>query len=155
MSDPLRIERHATTMPRRRKSPWAIVIVVLATMTEARLASSGACPRRSQALTASPPMAAGVVRLKASPASRDANRARKATPSRRQAKLEPAAPSQDHSQHAERDVRDLDQELLFQVQPRVGVREEEAAADRAKERKDERGPRDAEPTRADRPFEET
>src|SRR2546425_2623962 len=77
-------------MPRRRKSPWAIVIVVWATMTEARLASSGACPRRSQALTASPPMAAGVVRLKASPASLDANRARKATPSRRKAKRHPS-----------------------------------------------------------------
>jgi hypothetical protein len=80
---------HATTTPTSRKIPWAIVIVVLATMTDARLASSGACPRRSQALTASPPSAAGVVRLKASPASLEANRTRKPT-SRRNAKRQPS-----------------------------------------------------------------
>src|SRR4029450_4379000 len=58
-------------------------------MTDARLASSGACPRRSQVLIASPPSAAGVVRLKASPASLEVNRTRKPT-SRRNAKRQPS-----------------------------------------------------------------
>src|SRR5207245_172769 len=78
-------------MPSSRKRPCAIVIVVFATITEGTLASSGTRPRRSHALTASPPSAAvGVARLKASPASRTPRRVRKATPSRRNANRQPS-----------------------------------------------------------------
>src|SRR3989454_2175766 len=78
-------------MPSSRNRPCAIVIVVFATITEGTLASSGTRPRRSQALTASPPSAAvGVTRLKASPARRTPRRVRKATASRRNANCRPS-----------------------------------------------------------------
>src|SRR5256712_6830776 len=89
--DPGRALVQASAMPSSRKRPCAIVIVVFATITEGTLASSGTRPRRSHALTASPPSAAvGVARLKASPASRTRRRVRKATPSRRNANRQPS-----------------------------------------------------------------
>src|SRR2546425_1066512 len=89
--DPGRALVQASAMPSSRKRPCAIVIVVFATITEGTLASSGTRPRRSHALTASPPSAAvGVARLKASPASRTPRRVRKATPSRRNANRQPS-----------------------------------------------------------------
>src|SRR5947207_2123534 len=78
-------------MPSSKKRPCAIVIVVFATITEGTLVSSGTRPRRSQALTASPPSAAvGVATLNASPASRTQRGVRKATPSWRNAKRQPS-----------------------------------------------------------------
>src|SRR5881396_3441928 len=233
-------------MPSSRKRPCAIVIVVFATITEGTLASSGTRPRRSHALTASPPSAAvGVARLKASPASRTPRRVRKATPSRRnanrqpsvsntmtrtagkqttiarrqeswtieariaagsfvatrtasrptpstsraartwrrsalpvedqqdadrrerarpepprnprlgrrQSELEPAGPADEHPEQAQGRVGHLRQELFLEAQARVRVRQEEAAADRAEEREDERRPPGAHATRADHPLE--
>src|SRR5256886_6980629 len=81
----------ASATPSSRKRPCAIGIVVFATITEGTLASSGIRPRRSHALTASPPSAAvGVTRLKASPARRTSRRVRKATPPRRNANRHPS-----------------------------------------------------------------
>src|SRR6059036_54121 len=225
-------------MPSSRKRPCAIVIVVFATITEGTLASSGTRPRRSHALTASPPSAAvGVARLKASPASRTPRRNAKRQPSvsntmisttgkqstiasrqeswtikariaagsfvatrtasrptprtssaarterrsalpiedqqdtdrgeragpeppgnpslgRREPELEPSAPADEHPEEAERRVGHLRQELFLEPEARVRVRQEEAPADRADERKDERRLPGAQAPRADHPLED-
>ena len=76
----------ASTIPTSRKMPWAIVIVVLAMITEGTLSSSGTRSRSSQAFTTSPPRAAvGVTMLKASPARRVASSGPKGTRSWRKA----------------------------------------------------------------------
>src|SRR5437879_8417228 len=234
-------------MPSSKKRPCAIVIVVFATITEGTLVSSGTRPRRSQALTASPPSAAvGVATLNASPASRTQRRVRKATPPRRNAncqpsvsntmtsttgkqstiasrqeswtieariaagsfvatrtasrptpstsskarterrsalpvedqqhtdrrertgpepagnpplgrresELEPSGPADEHPEEAERRVGHLRQKLFLEAEARVRVRQEEAPADRAEERKDERRLPGAQAPRADHPLED-
>src|SRR2546422_3192328 len=73
---------------------------------------------------------------------------------RGQPELEPAAPADEHPEEAERRVRHLHQELFLEVQAGVRVREKEAAADGAEERKDERRAPGAQATRADHPLEE-
>src|SRR5437899_7349595 len=73
---------------------------------------------------------------------------------RGQPELEPAAPADEHPEEAERRVRHLHQELFLEVQASVRMREEEAAADGAEERKDERRAPGAQATRADHPLEE-
>src|SRR5436309_2491136 len=73
---------------------------------------------------------------------------------RGQPELEPAAPADEHPEEAERRVRHLHQELFLEVQAGVRMREKEAAADGAEERKDERRVPGAQATRADHPLEE-
>src|SRR2546428_337859 len=73
---------------------------------------------------------------------------------RGQPELEPAAPADEHPEEAERRVRHLHQELFLEVQAGVRMREKEAAADGAEERKDERRAPGAQATRADHPLEE-
>ena len=78
--------RAASATPSRRNRPCAIVIVVLATITDGTLSSSGERSRSSQALTTSPPSAAvGVTMLNASPASRVVSSTVNGTRSRRNA----------------------------------------------------------------------
>src|SRR5205814_2626968 len=67
---------HAQGRPTTSRRPWAMVMVVLATITEGSASWRGTWCRISQALTASPPTdAVGVVRLNASPAILAVNRA--------------------------------------------------------------------------------
>src|SRR2546426_138154 len=146
-------------MPSSRKRPCAIVIVVFATITEGTLASSGTRPRRSHALTASPPSAAvGVARLKASPASRTPRRVRKATPSRRNANRQPSV-SNTMTRTAGKQTTIARRQESWTIEARIAAgarvrgRQEEAAAARAEEREDERRPPGAHATRADHPLE--
>src|SRR5205809_1034714 len=73
---------------------------------------------------------------------------------RRQPQLEPTAPAGDDRQQAQGHVGHLDQELFLQVEPGVGMREEEPTADDAQQGKDQHEPGDAEPTGANRPLED-